>query len=419
VGGRLVPGEAHKASTPLQLAVSNTPVGEMARFSQPAPVLAVPTASEQPSPERRFSLEVDLSVKTGPHRTESLVAAGSGVAQALVIAEALGGSQGRVTVLDEPAVNLHPEWQRLVREQVDRLATSGDDSPRRAQFVLITHGASLAAPTRATGARSVLPTRLILEDGVTRAICPPYEGSTTKWPIDLQLSPEPWALLFANGALLTEGATEVGALPIWFDKISHEDGEVDSKPWNARNVAIFSVGGHGAFGSWAKFLRHYAVRFAVCCDGQVLDPCAAIKEDGVVGFVPNRHWVFKQLADANDEQLSSDTMALTPAGKTWGTHPDHPAFEDVQAAAANLGIFTVATWFQKVAVAPAPADISSPCESIDDLIDQDPKLSVTKKAITWGSQRRSDVRVGAYVAALCDPPSAVRRLYEQVVRWFD
>ena len=77
-------------------------------------------------------------------------------------------------------------------------------------------------------------------------------------------------------------------------------------------------GGHGAFGSWARFLRHYAVRFAVCCDGQVLDPCAAIKEDGVVGFVPNRHWVFKQLADANDEQLSSDTMALTPAGEDLG-----------------------------------------------------------------------------------------------------
>jgi len=83
-----------------------------------------------------------------------------------------------------------------------------------------------------------------------------------------------------------------------------------------------------------------------------------------------------------------------------------------------FGIFTVATWFQKVAVAPAPADINSPCESIDDLVDQDPKLSVTKKAIAWRSQRWGDVRVGAYVAALCDPPSAVRRLYEQVVRWF-
>ena len=112
-------------------------------------------------------------------------------------------------MLDEPAVNLQPEWQRLVRAQVDRLATSGDDRSRHAQFVLITHGGSLAAPTRATGARSALPTRLILEDGATRAICPPDEFTTTKWPVDLQLSPEPRLLVVRTdicGAFGEEGA---------------------------------------------------------------------------------------------------------------------------------------------------------------------------------------------------------------------
>ena len=49
VGGRVVPGEAGTASTPLQLVVSNTPVGGIARFSRPAPVLAVPAAPEQPA----------------------------------------------------------------------------------------------------------------------------------------------------------------------------------------------------------------------------------------------------------------------------------------------------------------------------------------------------------------------------------
>jgi len=45
-------------------------------------------------------------------------------------------------------------------------------------------------------------------------------------------------------------------------------------------------------------------------------------------------------------------------------------------------------------------------------------MTAAKDAMTEQSQRRSDVRVGAYVAALCDPPLAVRYLYEQVARWF-
>jgi hypothetical protein len=319
--------------------------------------------------------------------------------------------------LDEPAVNLHPEWQRLVREQIDRLAITSDDPSQAAQFVLITHSASLAAPTRTTGTSSPLPTRLIVEKGATRALAPPDERNATKWPVDLQLSPEPWALLFANGVLLTEGATEVGALPIWFDKISREQGSI---VWNARNLAIFSVGGHKAFGSWARFLSHYAVQFALCCDGQVLDPYVATKEENrVTSFAPNKTWVFDQIAETKGGQLGAEITSLRATEGRWEQHPDSPGFEDVRSAAARLGIFTVATWFQKAADAPAPNSISSPCESIDDLIDQDAALNAAKKEMAGRSASRSNVRVGAYVATNCDPPPTVRQLYEQVRTWFD
>lgn len=191
-------------------------------------------------------------------------------------------------------------------------------------------------------------------------------------------------------------------------------------PWNARNVAIFSVGGQTAFGSWARFLRHYAVRFALCCDGQVLDPDSADKQNGrVAKFVPNKHWVFKQLADASDEDLREDIKALRAVGEVWDKHPEHPVFGDMRAVAADAGIFTIATWFQKAAVAKAPDTVTSQWESIDDLIDQDPTLSAAKKRIAGGSQGRSDVRVGAYVATVCKPPPSIRQLYEQVVPWFD
>jgi hypothetical protein len=331
----------------MQLVVSGGGVGML---GQGAPVLAVPTAGGEPEPEGRASLEVELLVKSSADCSEPLLAAGSGVAQALVIAEALGDARGRATVLDEPAANLHPGWQRLVRQQIDQLAAKNDDEPAEsAQFIVITHSAALAAPTRITGVSSVLPTRLVLEAGATRPVLAPEEPDTAKWPADLRLSPEAWGLLFAQAVLLTEGPTEVGALPIWFDKISREDG---GSPWNARNIGAFSVGGQTAFGSWASFLFHYRVPFAVCCDGQVLDPCSPIKDCGhVVGFGRNSQWVFKQVAEARKAQLGQDVEALRPQGEHWEQHPDSPAFQDAVAAAAGVGIFTLATWFQKTEVA--------------------------------------------------------------------
>lgn len=55
---------------------------------------------------------------------------GAGTWEALVLAEVLASGTGRVVVLDEPAVNLHPSWQRSFRR---RLAVAGCRS------VLITH----------------------------------------------------------------------------------------------------------------------------------------------------------------------------------------------------------------------------------------------------------------------------------------
>jgi hypothetical protein len=66
---------------------------------------------------------------------------GAGTWEALVLSEALSGPPGRVVLLDEPATNLHPSWQRVLREVLtgDRTAP-GRDGP---QVVLITHAADL------------------------------------------------------------------------------------------------------------------------------------------------------------------------------------------------------------------------------------------------------------------------------------
>jgi hypothetical protein len=368
-------------------------------------------------------LRVELQVEVAPGHHLPLTAAGSGVAQALVLAEALGAPDGKVTVLDEPACNLHPEWQRIVREQLD-IASSAQDPRERTQFLLITHSPFLAAPTRVVGGRSTLPTRLTLVDSVTVRVPPPSQEEFEKWPTSLRYSAEPWSLLFAAGVLLVEGQTEVGALPIWFDKIAQEEGK---RSWAARDLVIFSVDGHKNFRSWARFLHHYRVPFAVCCDGQALDPWQAVpvkvkeeKEEVVKGWAPNKNWIFCQLAKARDITLGNDIALLWPheglvaRAEHCRDHPDSPGFEQVRDMAARFDVCTVATWFQKADLPRSKKAPEDPIESIDDLIDRDPELANAKAA---AGDERSKVRVGAEVAVRCDPPEAVRQLCGQVLSW--
>jgi hypothetical protein len=136
-----------------------------------------------------------------------------------------------------------------------------------------------------------------------------------------------------------------------------------------------------------------------------------------VGFAPNSQWIFKQVADAKKVQLNEEISALRPQGERWEQHPDRPTFQEVVAIAGGLGIFTLSTWFQKSNAVPPPASAVSTWESIDDMIDQDPVLQAAKSSTGAEPMSRSDVRLGAYLAAQCDAPAPVRQLYRQVRTW--
>jgi energy-coupling factor transporter ATP-binding protein EcfA2 len=420
VGGRIVERSTEAPAIPLQsLASGGQALGGIAG-GQAAPAMSVPAPAGGEGIAPTIELRVELFVDEPAGRTLPLTAAGSGVGQALVLAEALGAARNKVTVLDEPACNLHPEWQQLVREALDKAASAAAVGPCEVgQLFLVTHSPFLAAPSRLNGERRKLPTRLLLDKGVSVAVPPPSETQLEDWPLSLRHSAEGWALLFAMGVLLVEGETEVGALPIWFDKIAQERHE---RSWSARDLAIFSVGGHKSFYSWAKFLHYYRVPFTVCCDGQALDPWQPVKDERkqITGWVPNRHWILSQLAKAGQWELAEDVRSLQAKKDAReeaahrAQHPDSPEFEQVRAVAGRYWVSTVASWFQGSDVPRSENAPREPIESIDDLIDQDQLLARVKAEIEGG---RGKVRVGAEVAAKCDPPEAVRDLFGDVVGW--
>lgn len=299
VAGSFEPSVRSTEPVPLTLAVEDGP--------ERRPVLAVPRQSVFPLPvgsgPGQSSVDLELKVHLLARRRdgnwEPLAGAGTGVAQALVLAEALGAASDRFVFLDEPAVNLHPSWQRHIRARLEALSTP-DPEEGSVQFVMVTHTAGLAAPIQAG---STLPIRLIHDGTASSVIAPPRfapqkisngsEGHSgeaheqTKhsrsacsrkrhdpnlpacWPKELSIATDGWGLLFADAVVLVEGETELGALPYWFDQITSER---KCLPWSARNIVVFSTGGDHGFESWGRYLSHYQVPWAVVCDGIILDP---------------------------------------------------------------------------------------------------------------------------------------------------
>lgn len=128
------------SQVPLQLA-ARVGSGFQSELGSPyAPVYAIPAGTAHERSDLDVSLQVELSARRKRGRWGPLAGAATGVAQGLVLAEALGDAAGRFIFLDEPAVNLHPSWQRHIRSRLEELSASKDGG-ESGQFVLVTHAA--------------------------------------------------------------------------------------------------------------------------------------------------------------------------------------------------------------------------------------------------------------------------------------
>ncbi len=204
-----------------------------------------------------------------------VTATGAGVWEALVLAEALATTPDRVIVLDEPALNLHPSWQHLVRSLVDEC---------RGQVLLVTHSPELVLMGREQDLTRLAYVRK--DSGATQAfhspasLDPDLAGRITR---EFHLSADARALLFARGAVLVEGETELGALPAWFAQAAAK-AKVPAP--EDLDLAFLSVHSETNFAPFVALLEALRVPWVLVCDGAGFD------------VTRSRDHIFRQLAIA-------------------------------------------------------------------------------------------------------------------------
>lgn len=178
---------------------------------------------------------------------------GAGVQEALLLATLIAGERGRVVVLDEPAVNLHPTMQRrLARHLAD------------IHGIVITHSPDLVPCTGTEDLDRVV--RLAPGRQGTRACSLPVGNRRRlgEWTQNLLLS-DVRALLFASAVVLFEGATDLGALGQWW-----QDGTPGFSDPQGANIAFVNVGGDNNFGGYINYLQAFQIPWAAVADGPAL-----------------------------------------------------------------------------------------------------------------------------------------------------
>ncbi len=180
---------------------------------------------------------------------------GAGIAEALYLSAVLAGSSGRVVLLDEPALNLHPTMQTTLLSAMQTLAhpPEGEGS----QFLVNTHAPTLVPPDAIDRvSRFTLQGEHTIRQTLDVGELDP--GLLVDFRNLLRRNLAARTLLFSRAVLLVEGETELGALPVWCAELERQD------------IALYAVGGKGEFVSPLKFIQRFAIPWVIIGDGEVL-----------------------------------------------------------------------------------------------------------------------------------------------------
>ena len=204
-----------------------------------------------------YELELQLVVPVNGGQVP-IELAGAGVWETLVACFLAVDVPGQVVLLDEPAANLHPVWQRRLLAHLAELN----------QVVLVTHSPFLVPDDLST------VTRLAAASGQTRGSRLRRSAVTAqgrpRWRQLLSSSADVRSALFARGVVLLEGDTELGALGYWFGSpvvVGHA-----RRSHGALNLQLLAVGSDRSFRAYVSYLEVFGIPWAIICDGPVLSP---------------------------------------------------------------------------------------------------------------------------------------------------
>lgn len=345
---------------------------------------------EQNQPGAIITVIVDRVASDGIHPHELPIQMhGAGTWEALVLAEALAEAADRLVVLDEPAVTLHPSWQRALRSRIR--AMDG-------QFLVITHSADLVPMEDGSDLERLV--RIENEAGHTQVhrfaaddLSPAEVLRITR---DFALSADAVSLLFARGVVLLEGETELGALPRWFTQAAANS---NSPGPSDLDLAFWSVGSDTHFKPYITVLNALGIPWALICDGAVFDLEKRQKQ---------KAHIFEQVVSGRTDAPALSKLLDELANQQRQRTMDAKAFKELRELGAENGVFTFALGWK---TNDKDADTANN-ESFEVFIES---VVPGQLALAKAEVGASKVRQGRWLAESAPCPEPVSTLYANLV----
>jgi len=387
---RLAPGRSvdvrFRATSIDALSPAASGAGEVALFGERADG----ELATQAYPAAAITVMVDRAGGDGVHPDDLPIQLhGAGTWEALVIAEALAEAKDRLVIFDEPAVTLHPTWQRALRVLIRTLP---------GQFLVITHSADLVPMGSAAEIENLI--RIDNETGQTRAHrigkSALSKDEVSRITREFSFSADAVSLLFARAVVLVEGETELGAFPAWFEACAAGVGRETPADLD---LGFWSVGGDNNFRTYVTVLRALAIPWALVCDGAAFD----------VEKRQARHpHIFDQILKAGVDAPALEQYLQSLATGQRQRLMTATTFADEQALGAQSGIFTLARGWKTADKAAGTANN----ESFEFFLE-----SVAPGALGNAKAEVGDskVRQGRWIADAIQCPGKVTSLYQQLV----
>ncbi len=198
------------------------------------------------------SLDIMISSQDSDYE-HSLSQVGTGILEFVIVLTNLIGSKNNVFVFEDPELHLHPSTQRSLSKLIE--SHSKDN-----QVIIITH-----SPTFVNYINVMRNTIVRYKEGQT-AITQLKKNTFTEQELSKlskELNGEKKEIFFSRAVLLVEGDTELGALPIFAEKIG--------KNFDIYNIFVCSVGGKKSFSLYQKLLENFEIPYAILCDEDALE----------------------------------------------------------------------------------------------------------------------------------------------------
>jgi putative ATP-dependent endonuclease of OLD family len=172
---------------------------------------------------------------------------GAGIGEMIILLTHLIASKDVIFGLDLPEMQFHPHAQRLLLKILEEHAKSN-------QIIMVTHSPLLLNPKN-------LKNIVIIRERKGKSVASQLEDKHfTKDEliiIERLLLSDKMDFFFSRATLIVEGPTEVGAMPLFSEKIGFD--------FDTNGISIIKMNGNH-FGLWDKLLNGFDIPHAVMCD---------------------------------------------------------------------------------------------------------------------------------------------------------